>query len=129
MFPLRQYSSGYRISECAQHLNIYNPFFFIESVTLEGNGKRKELTTYKRFVDHGYLAVDTFDQRVIDLPADLKMTYVPCDSFRSIQWDRDRLRSEASQRELIVIDLRNNGGGSIYNVFCLIEDLATAFCD
>ncbi len=45
-----------------------------------------------------------------------------------MQWDRARLKHAALSRKLIVLDLRNNGGGSIQNVLFLLEDLVSAFC-
>ena len=62
------------------------------------------------------------------MPSDLRFVYVVCENFTQVNWNRQRLR-DASNAELIVLDLRNNFGGSSEVLEKLLRDILSTFVD
>ena len=72
---------------------------------------------------------DQVDQVPADMPQDISFLYVPCKTFGKESWDRERLRSEGRDKKLVVLDLRQNGGGYLNNVKLLLQDIVSLFSD
>ena len=62
------------------------------------------------------------------MPNDLRFLYVVCENFQQVNWNRQRLR-DAREAELIVVDLRNNFGGSAEVLAKLLRDILSTFAD
>ena len=62
------------------------------------------------------------------MPNDLRFLYVVCENFNQVNWNRQRLR-DAREAELIVVDLRNNFGGSSEVLAKLLRDILSTFAD
>ena len=53
----------------------------------------------------------SFDQSEVALPRDISLLYLVCNDFNSELANRERILKEGRTRQLVVIDMRNNGGG------------------